>query len=184
MAQSVCRQFRGSASTSVCRAYFGDSCGIAVQEATAAATAARAAALLSAAAAEAAVCHKMEGTSSPFPGSSAGRGTKASSPIEHDMHGAVRKALNEATRAAARAESAPCSGYILWQPGVKVRRPKTGEEAISFGSAILICARSTGSQRNARRHCVAEEPFTSVPQRALASITGGEPSRSCRFFGW
>ncbi|CDJ36850.1 uncharacterized protein EMH_0097470 [Eimeria mitis] len=169
---SICRQFRGIASSSVCRAHFEDDGGVALREAKAAAAAARTAEIMLVAAIQTQVPGESElGLKYPsaFPVTSAGKGCAA----ERAMRTAVLKALKEANLAASRAECAENSGYILWQPGVKVRRPKTGEEAISFGSAILFRARTT-LRREPVTGWINGPPRSLQPARASDMITGGE----------
>ncbi|KAL8454421.1 hypothetical protein Emag_001448 [Eimeria magna] len=94
----------------------------------------------------------------------------ASCEADHAVHVAASRALQEAATAAARAESAPSSGYILWQPGVKVRRPKTGEQVIDFGSAVIIRARTAkGLEPNKTIHAVG--PCPQRGRRSLGCIT-------------
>ncbi|KAL8449330.1 hypothetical protein Emed_003211 [Eimeria media] len=170
-AQSICRQFRGSASTSVCRAYFGEDCSVAVGEAIAASNAAHAAAALVASAADAEVRRETEGSLSLRLLSSSHGSKSALYDASHAVHVAASRALQEAATAAARAESAPSSGYILWQPGVKVRRPKTGEQVIDFGSAVIIRARTAGGpEPNRAIHAVG--PCSQRGGRSLGCITG------------
>lgn len=175
-AQSICRQFRGGPDTSVCRAFFWEDCGVAVHEGTAAATAAHIAELLMAAAVESAVSAErkiLKCTCTSYP---TGSQFKQSCCIDPDLHAAATRALSEAAVAASRAEAAASSGYILWQPGIKVRRPKTGEEAISFGSAILIRAHTTDTLSTHADERASEVAHRLPYKRALGSITGGEPA--------
>ncbi|KAL8434757.1 hypothetical protein ACSSS7_002894 [Eimeria intestinalis] len=170
-AQSICRQFRGSPNTSVCRAYFGEDCSVAFGEAMAASNAAYAATRLVAYAADAEVRHELEGSSSlrllPSPRSSGSGFYDAN----HAVHLAASRALREAATAAARAESAPSSGYILWQPGVKVKRPKTGEQVIDFGSALLIRARTAGAS-DPNETSRAAGLYSQRGRRSFGCITG------------
>ncbi|CDJ32701.1 LOW QUALITY PROTEIN: uncharacterized protein EMH_0047800 [Eimeria mitis] len=103
-AQSICRQFRGIASSSVCRAHFEDDGGVALREAKAAAAAARTAEIMLVAAIQTQVPGESElGLKYPsaFPVTSAGKGCAS----ERAMRTAVLKALKEANLAASRAES-------------------------------------------------------------------------------
>ncbi|KAL8270431.1 hypothetical protein Esti_005660 [Eimeria stiedai] len=170
-AQSICRQFRGSPSTSVCRAYFGEDCSVAVGEAIAASNAAHAAAALVASAADAEVRREIEGSLPLRLLPSSRTSGSGSYQANHAVHVAASRALQRAATAAARAESAPSSGYILWQPGVKVRRPKTGEQVIDFGSALIIRARTVGGSEPTRTsHAVG--PYSQPGRRSLGCITG------------
>ncbi|OEH75544.1 hypothetical protein cyc_03005 [Cyclospora cayetanensis] len=146
-AQSICRQYRGSPSSSVCKAHFEDTTGAAVREAKAAARAAYTA--------ERMILHSVGALARNEDESGlvvnatrlACNASKGHTHTDADLHSVALKTLGDAVLAAARAESVACSGFILWQPGVKVRRPKTGEEAINFGSAILIRSRTTIGQK-------------------------------------
>ncbi|KAL8428546.1 hypothetical protein Efla_003317 [Eimeria flavescens] len=170
-AQSICHQFRGSPSTSVCRAHFGEDCSVAVSEATAASAAAYTAAALVATATEAAVQREMEMNASSRSARASRYTGTSGHPIDQAVHMAASKALLEAATAAARAESAASRGYILWQPGVKVKRPKTGEQVIDFGSAIVIRALAGDSSRG-RRSSRSDGSICLKGRRSLELITG------------
>ncbi|CDJ49734.1 hypothetical protein, conserved [Eimeria brunetti] len=170
-AQSLCRQLRGSASSSVCRAYFEDNGGTALREAKAAAAAVRKAELTMTATMHAnGLRDSGLGVKHPL-ASSVASAERESFKAERAMRTAVYKAMKEASIAASRAERAEKSGYILWQPGVKVRRPKTGEEAISFGSAILFRARIT-CRREPVTGRITGPPRPPQPPRSSDLITG------------
>ncbi|XP_026192210.1 uncharacterized protein LOC34619767 [Cyclospora cayetanensis] len=171
-AQSICRQYRGSPSSSVCKAHFEDTTGAAVREAKAAARAAYTA--------ERMILHSVGALARNEDESGlvvnatrlACNASKGHTHTDADLHSVALKTLGDAVLAAARAESVACSGFILWQPGVKVRRPKTGEEAINFGSAILIRSRTTIGQKVACKDLRGRELSACVPHRALESISG------------
>ncbi|CDI74183.1 hypothetical protein, conserved [Eimeria praecox] len=169
-AQSICRQFRGSASSSVCRAYFEDVDGTLLREAKAAATAARTAEIMITAMMQTEERRDLELSLKNLPAPSIVSSEVSCQPERVTRAGALRL-LKEADLAASRAECAECSGYILWQPGVKVRRPKTGEEAISFGSAVLFRAR-TKFRREPSTGWITGAPKSLQPPCASDLITG------------